>query len=342
MKKWMWVGFILIFTIACLLFYFGQDDFISKKCGDGICDEKELNNPSLCPQDCIGQIPGDSPYYFIAIHNEPAHESPQGVGENYLIMKEMVDEANKYNIKLTIMLSAQWADYILENDKLDEVRSWSEQGHEIAAHHHSVRHGSWDGYTDYSEEEAREIRLTMVKEPETYLGTLDDFWNKLQSLGVGDIKSGCVNEEADKMVMPDQIVYATCSGYANFGEPGIVLNDHDPSKAINDYVVVDTVNGIERKWLAHSQVYQSLEESVRVLDSAESDQVFGLVVHSTRKGRQDKILYDFMKMFNSRDSDGKKSMTVSEIIESGVLPEEHFEVKGLASLGRRFVEEGSY
>jgi len=97
------------------------------------------------------------PYYFIAIHNEP-YNFPGGVEQidkDYSVLKSMIEKANKYNIKLTLMFTAQWADYISESsERLDDLESWKQQGHEIAAHHHSIYHGNWDGYTDYSREEA--------------------------------------------------------------------------------------------------------------------------------------------------------------------------------------------
>jgi len=51
----------------------------------------------------------------------------------------------------------------------------------------------------------------MGKKPEDYLGSLDDFMEKVKLLD-SYVNSGCVNEGADKMVMPDEIIYSTCSG----------------------------------------------------------------------------------------------------------------------------------
>jgi len=92
------------------------------------------------------------------------------------------------------MFSAQWADYILENNKVSDIIAWKNQGHEIAIHHHSVNHQSWDGYSAYTEEEAiaKCIELGHIL-PEEYLGTLEDFMTKVQFLNV-NANCGCANE----------------------------------------------------------------------------------------------------------------------------------------------------
>ncbi|MBF0433390.1 MAG: hypothetical protein HQK83_19085, partial [Fibrobacteria bacterium] len=75
-----------------------------------------------------------SPYYFIAIHNEPA--PPNLPVDVSVTLKQMVRKADSYNIKLTIMLNSSWEDYI--SDSIINV--WRQDGHEIAAHHHSTIH----------------------------------------------------------------------------------------------------------------------------------------------------------------------------------------------------------
>jgi hypothetical protein len=44
-------------------------------------------------------------------------------------------------MKLTLMFTAPWVDYIL-NDKTrtKNLEEWKNKGHEIAAHHHHVTH----------------------------------------------------------------------------------------------------------------------------------------------------------------------------------------------------------
>ncbi|MFZ2357156.1 MAG: hypothetical protein WAW67_04995 [Candidatus Omnitrophota bacterium] len=83
----------------------------------------------------------------------------------------MVKKANGYNIKLTLMFTAQCADYISESpERTTEFEEWKKQG----------------------------------KTPEEYLGTLDDFIKKLKKINP-NIHSGYMNSEHDKEEMPDEI-----------------------------------------------------------------------------------------------------------------------------------------
>lgn len=263
------------------------------------------------------------PYYFIAVHNEPCHRpnGRQQIAESYAILKEMVERADEYNVKLTLMFSAQWAGYIAESpERLAEVRSWKERGHEIAAHHHDIYHGNWDGYTDYPREEVEAMRVRMWGFSEEYLGTLDDYMRELHRIDP-DIKSGCLNDEFDKRALPDEIIYDTGSGFANHGEPGTREDDRtSPSKGVNEFVTVGTVKGIERKWLAHYQITnpqrtKAAMEAFGKLDGG----VYGVVLHSTTSEAQE--LYEFLEFLHQYDPDGRYSKTVTEIIEEGLLPE---------------------
>lgn len=269
------------------------------------------------PQPAVSGVP----YYFFAVHNEPQNR-PNGradIEKAYPVLEDMVARADRYNMKLTLMFSAQWADYIAESpERLAEVRSWKAAGHEISAHHHGVWHGSWDGYSSYSEAEADAIRIQQGHNPpEEYHGTLDDYMAHLYQLDPG-VKSGCLNEEPDKQEMPDQILYGTGSGLANHGEPGVRELDPTPTKAINDFITVGNVNGIQRKWLAHYQIYHDLASSQQVFDQMDSG-AFGGVVHSVQS--QAEALYSLMEHIHQQDPQGLNSRTMTGIIEGGLLPE---------------------
>ena len=264
------------------------------------------------------------PYYFIAIHNEPCH-FPGGekrLAQDYNTLRAMIAKADQYDIKLTLMFTAQWADYISESSqRMAELESWKKQGHEIAAHHHSIYHGNWDGYTDYSKEEAEAQRRKQGFEPEEYLGTLEDYINKLKKLNP-DIESGCANEEHDKKEMPEAIIYGTCSGFANCGEVGRRLSDTAPGKGKNEYILTGAVNDILRKWLTHYQITtpERQKSAQTVFCSMDSSYVYGVVTHSA-SGVQEQEYYNFLEFLHSEDPEGNKSRTVSEIIEQQLLSE---------------------
>lgn len=262
------------------------------------------------------------PYYFIAIHNEPYHYpgGEQLIERDYLVLKQMIEKADSYNISLTLMFTAQWADYISESpERLADLESWQKQGHEIAAHHHSIYHGNWDGYTDYSEEEAIEQRMLQGHQPEVYLGTLEDYITKLKELNP-EIKSGCLNDELDKRALPDEIIYDTCSGFANFGEPGRRLSDTVAEKGKNEYVTVGIYKDIQRKWLAHYQITTpERQQQAQLVFNSMCSGVYGVVTHSI--SIQAESYYAFLEFLHTKDPTGELSRTVTEIIEQGLLPE---------------------
>lgn len=267
--------------------------------------------------------PAGTPFYFVAIHNEPYHfpAGRQELERAYVVLQRMVERANEHDIRLTLMFTAQWADYMAEHpDRMAAVESWKRQGHEIAAHHHSIYHGNWDGYTDYSKDEAEAQRMRQGKIPEPYLGTLADYIERLKKINP-TIRSGCLNDEQDKRELPDEILYDTCSGFANYGEPGRTVGDATtPEKGRNEYVTVGMWNNIERKWLAHYQIttYQRQELASASFDSMDSG-VYGAVTHSAQD--QAEAYYRFLEFLHSKDLTGEKSRTLSEIVEQELLPE---------------------
>ncbi len=264
----------------------------------------------------------DIPYYFIAIHNEPFN-MPGGekrIEKSFSVLREMVKKADEYNIKLTLMFSPQWADYIVKDpERLSEVKRWEEEGHEIAAHHHSIYHGNWDGYTNYPEDVAKKERIKRKGFSEEYFGTLEDLISKLKMINP-DIHSGCMNDEEDKNCLPDEIIYDTCSGFANFGEVIRLGDAFDPKKGINEFVLVGKVNGIERKWLAHYQITTRQREKLaeNIFNSLDSG-VYGVVTHSVES--QAECFYKFLDFLHSKDETGKYSKTLSQIIDEKILPE---------------------
>jgi hypothetical protein len=233
-------------------------------CTTGVLPSADQNNSEAPSNLQESQSNSSIPHYFLAIHNEPFHDTlmqQEKLESSYELLGQMIEQASKYHIKLTLMFTAQWAEFIASDpEKMAELASWQQNGHEIAAHHHSIYHGGWDGYTNYTEEIAINERLLHAKIPEEYLGTLTDYMNILKKINP-DIHSGCVNDETDKHALPDAIIYDTCSGFANSGSPGNPLGDADPYKGLNEFISVGSYKGIERKWLTHFQT-TSLEQQL--------------------------------------------------------------------------------
>lgn len=263
------------------------------------------------------------PYYFIAIHNEPFHDeynSDERLAAAYITLKEMVAKADKYNIKLTLMFTAQWSDYILaSSDRKADLAAWKKNGHEISAHHHETGHGNWDGYTNKTKEEAGAERQKLGKK-ESYLGNIEQYYERLSSID-SNIVSGCLNEEANKDALADKVTYLTCSGFLNNGPVGVRVGDADSRKAKNDYITVGTWKGIKRKWLNHFQVTTAEREksAEEMFNTMNSSQVSGSVTHSL-EGEAESF-YSFLEFLHSKDPSGINSRTVTEVIDEKLIPE---------------------
>lgn len=264
------------------------------------------------------------PYYFIAIHNEPYHGEflpDEKIKEDFIVLKRMVSKADDYNIKLTLMLPAQWVEYIISNpERMIYLRAWRQNGHEIAACHNSIYHNKWDGYTNYPVSEAFAQRARQGERAERYLGTLHDYMNVLRKTGC-NIKSGCLNDEYNKKTLPDEIIYDTCSGFANYGKPGRRKGDENPEKGRNDYISYGIHNGIGRKWLANCHIgNDNKQKEAQYVFNSMSSGVYGVFVHSF--SHEEKGYLNFLEFLHSKDPEGRKSRTVAEIIEQHLLFQE--------------------
>lgn len=166
------------------------------------------------------------PSSFIVVHVEPRSAEE----ESFAKVAEMVRIANQNRAKLTIELVPQWADMILADPaKLEQVRSWKTQGHEIGAHHHGPLHAwDWDGYTDLTESEwskwreekhaglreraARLNDLTVVpyvEREERYRGTMKDYVEAMNRLVAPEtIRCACMGPDANND-WPAEIPYST-------------------------------------------------------------------------------------------------------------------------------------
>lgn len=273
--------------------------------------------------------PSNTPYYFVAIHNEalPDPLYPEVTLEkSYITLKEIIAKADSFNIKLTLMFTPQWVDYInSDNNRLEDLKKWKLKGHEIAAHHHAIKHPNWDGYTNMTKDEAITLREKLRKDhmSEEYLGTMDDYINKLQEINPF-INSGCVGKFID---MPDNFIYDTCSGVGNTGYTKQKLLDEDPKKGINEYISSFIINGIERKYLAHAQITTEdrLLEAKEIINSMDPTGVYGAVAHSIKNNpatNQGDAIYilEYLDFLHEKDPKGFKSKTISEIIENKLLP----------------------
>lgn len=263
------------------------------------------------------------PYYYICIHNEP-YNVPGGdkrIARDYEVLCQVINIAGQRDIKLTLMFTAQWADYISSDSfRMKRLKQWMEQGHEIAAHHHNVYHINWDGYTNLQAESVKAIRQNIQPRKEKFMGDFETYIYKLMKIN-SDIKSGCMNAELDKSELPDRIIYDTSLGAANSGNDLKLLSDFEnPEKGINEFISVATYNGIERKWLAHYQINNNRNsgQAMRTILSMKQG-LYGVVMHSFK--RQLSSFAAYIEFLYGIDPSASHSKTISEVVEQKLIPD---------------------
>lgn len=241
-KKILFTSFLILFTlIGCSGNTEGNTSIPNKTTDSSTNIEKQEEKWIVTSNSSWNSSTSNIPKYFIAIHNEPFHDEykrDERLAAAYQTLKEMIKKADEYNIKYTLMFTAQWSDYISESEeRTKELASWKTNWHEISAHHHDTWHGNWDWYASISEQEALDIRKDKGKN-ESYKWTIQDYYKDLTKIDK-EIKSGCLNEEWNKDALPNEILYATCAGFLNSWEVGQRISDTEPKKAINDYITVE-------------------------------------------------------------------------------------------------------
>ena len=234
----------------------------------------------------------------------------------------MVDAADARGLRLTLMWTAQWAQFAAEDPiRLAAVEAWSASGHDIALHHHSVHHpGTWDGYTDLAEVDYKAILGPVKADKTTYLGTLDDLVAAVKVLNPA-VDSGCANDEKDKRVLPKAILYDTCPGFFTTSEEPVGTRSEgaDPRMGTNDFVLTGQVDGVKRHWLNHGLVSLSFIDGSEAALAGMEGGAFGVIVHV--KPLDLVSLVAWMDVLMDYDG-GAGTSTVRDIIRDGGLPEQ--------------------
>jgi len=85
---------------------------------------------------------------YLIIHFEPATDAQ--IDEMWPYLQDFITSADAGNHDLTLAFAHHWASNILANStRLNDVRTWETNGHELALHHHSRDHPTeWDGYSN--------------------------------------------------------------------------------------------------------------------------------------------------------------------------------------------------
>lgn len=302
------------------LSYFLYISLLLNSCGSSISQndkktsQKKQEESGNTPQDPKKtQIKPIEKLYFMFVLHLDVQVDPQGnpidVEDSYKYTKQIIEHANSKNIKLTLMFTPPWVDYISKNsDVKADVLKWKSQGHELAAHNHDVWHpGAWYGYTNLPTTDRKQ-------RSEPYIGDMNAFMTEMKKIDP-NIRVGCLNDERHKKDFPDEIVVDTCSGFYNYGTEGKWKVGDDAPRGKMEWKYTGTINNIKRTWLTHSalMVDTSSADLINELKNF-SKGFFGVVSHANS------IEYDeYIKFMDSiAISNPNSSVTVSEAASSNI------------------------
>ena len=135
----------------------------------------------------VSQTPA-SPSAMLALHLDPNNsvgEVENATPEHWGRLKAFVAAADLYGHKLTLLMSSSWVDLVdgtLDGvNRIDQLKSWIEKGHQLGYHHHSCGHNHPDGYRDV-------IGKTCKGEEDR--GSVQDSFGEVYALGEALISMG--------------------------------------------------------------------------------------------------------------------------------------------------------
>jgi len=239
---------------------------------------------------------------FIAIHNEPGPnpESTIYQEQRWLALVDLVETADNYGHKLNLLFNPQWATYILaDQDRLNLVRSWETNGHEIGLHNHGHSLGNWNGYTD-QEEYFSDIK---------FIGTMDEMMNLMIQLPAsGDIRVAAVSKDDADYDYPAGIEYDVDGGW-------------DPDENLISSPSIVTYNGHTMTHLDHARYSGPIQKNVNVglngieeaITDLEDNEAIGIVFHTFEFYEDSE---PFTKLFEFLENNGISAKTVPDILEN--------------------------
>ncbi len=249
----------------------------------------------------------------------------------WLSTVHMIETADTFNIKLTLAIQSQMAEYILrDTNKISLFNNWIDNGHEFAMHHHGVNHIDWGGYTN---------RFQGTSYPDDYLW-LDKFQNSglhlgdmqlsfyyLQQLAIAindSIVTGCIGDtQIDK---PNGIIYLTKGGENQSDLISIPDTVPIPNKLLyflTHYQVVSVfkdVNNeiIEDDIINHQQSTQALNYVMSNINQIDDDEIMGIVYHAFDYYRFPDIYRDLFSFLSQNQVNNKSIKYLMNDISLGI------------------------
>jgi len=202
--------------------------------------------------------------------------------------------ADKYNHKLTLEFNPNWATYILQDSsKLNLLRSWEQNGHEIALHHHGPTHPDWNGYTN------REDKKSDPK----YKGTIEDMMKLINQLPASGkvLTAGATDETTD---WAQGVIYDTNGGTSK--------NDLLSTPQIVSWNGFQVTQLKYRMYAVGIPTDADLNEIESAYSSAKNGEIIGIVFHVHD---YDKRKSEITALFESLKNNNLKVKAVKNILQ---------------------------
>jgi hypothetical protein len=118
---------------------------------------------------------------MLALHLDPNYANgvvENATAENWDRLAAFVEAADLHGHKLTLLMSSSWVGLVDGTydgvSRIDQLKSWVENGHQLGYHHHSCGHVHPDGYRDVSGKTCR---------GEANHGSVEDSFDEVYALG---------------------------------------------------------------------------------------------------------------------------------------------------------------
>ncbi len=251
----------------------------------------------VAQEEVVFEEVNDSKDAFIVVHMEPGGQPDKDdyVIEHWPSLVDLVAEADSHDAHLTLLFNPQWASYIVEDDaRLELVRSWEENGHELGLHHHGPHMKNWNGYTNQN----------VYQNHPDYVGNVLDMMKIVNQLPAsGQVMTACIGGGEDEDVdWPKGVKHETNGASLEdlISTPEVVDNDGQFVLKLTHHLFnPSSING------------SSFEDLIEATSGMQAEEVMGIVFHANNY-TQDADTYDLL--FDVLQQEGVDVITVSEIL----------------------------
>ena len=216
----------------------------------------------------------------------------------------LVNLADRYGIKLTLVLNPQWAEYILKDpQKVEIVKEWQDSGHEIAFHHHGFEHLDWNGYSNIKTQE-------VLRDPR-YRGTVEEGFAYVKRLAAPhEVAVGTLTDWQTDLV--NDIKIMTIGGGRHGNGVSDAVSEPDVININGKNITIIKHGFLESTYRNNSKTDSVLEKFKKLYLETGDNKIFGIVTHVHDYHRYPKTLQEWFEFLKEQKA---KVKTVSEIIE---------------------------